>query len=405
MRVTSALFLTALAGPACGQVAPDTTCASPARRALPVDLPASLQSNHFVITVCRGSRPLSFVLDTGAPTSIFDLTVAKVLGIEMRQPVRSNGAGAGTIEGAMLRPDSVRLAGTDIVVPVEMALDFHALNARGRVTIDGILGADFFDRYVLGLDYQSSVLRLYDAKAFAYAGHGTVVPFTMSNRFIFVRGDLGLADGSHVPGRFVVDVGASGALSLAKPFVESNHLRDRVGTTIHREGGRGVGGASMADIARVPAFSIGGVTMARPIVMLYGDSAGVFSNSSLGDGNIGADILRRYTVVLDYSRHQMIFERHAGTDEPFEIDMTGVTLVPMSSASGLLVEAVAPFSPAAHGGFTVGDTVVAINGRPATMTALETLHSRLVREGEPLAYTIRRGGVDLVLRIVTRRMM
>jgi hypothetical protein len=405
MRVTSALFLAAIASPACGQATPDTSCASPARHALPVDLSVSLQSNHFVVTVCHGARPLSFVLDTGAPTSIFDLGIAKTLGIEMGQPVRSGGAGAGTIEGAMLRRDSVRLAGTDIVVPLEMALDFHALNARGRVQIDGILGADFINRYVLGLDYRSSVLRLYDTKAFAYTGHGTVVPFTMSNRFIFVRGDIGLPDGSHVPGRFVVDVGATGALSLAKPFVESNHLRDRVGQTIHREGGRGVGGVSMADIARVPTFSIGGVTLARPIVMLYGDSAGVFSNSTLGDGNIGGDILRRYTVLLDYSRHQMIFERHPGSDEPFEIDMTGVTLVPMSSASGLLVESVAPFSPAAHGGFTVGDTVVAIDGRPATMTALETLHERFMREGQPLAYTIRRGGVDLVLRIVTRRMM
>ena len=33
-----------------------------------------------------------------------------------------------------------------------------------------------------------------------------------------------------------------------------------------------------------------------------GDSAGVFSTSSLGDGNVGADILRRFTVVLDYAK-------------------------------------------------------------------------------------------------------
>jgi hypothetical protein len=409
MRIVSTLLLVATAAPQlCAQAAPTVTaaaCADPARRAVPVDIPVTLQSNHFVITACRGERALSFVLDTGAPTSLFDLTVAKELGIETGQPVRSGGAGAGTINGALLRRDSVRLAGTDVVAPIAMALDFSALNARGRLKIDGILGADFIDRYVLGLDYRGNVLRLHDAKTFSYAGQGAIVPFTMTNRFIYVKGDVGLPDGSHVPGRFVVDVGASSALSLAKPFVDANHLRDRVGKTIRREGGHGVGGASMADFARVPTFSIGDVTLTHPIVTMYGDSAGVFSSSTLGDGNIGGEILRRFTVLLDYSRKQMIFERHSGTEEPFEIDMTGLALVPNPNASGLLVESIAPSSPAAHGGFAVGDTVLAIDGRPATMAEVEAMRARFHHEGESLAYTVRRGDTEVVLHLVTRRMM
>jgi hypothetical protein len=385
--------------------AQNAVCGDTVRRAIPVDIPVALQSNHFVITVCRGERPLSFVLDTGAPTSLFDLTIAKELGIETGRAIRSGGAGAGTIGGATLRPDSVRVAGTDIVAPVAAALDFQALNARGRVRIDGILGADFIDRYVLGLDYRARVLRVHDAKSFEYTGAGTIVPFTMSNRFIFVQGQVGLADGSRIPGRFVVDVGASGALSLTKPFVDANHLRERVGPTIHQEAGRGVGGAAMADAARVPTFSLGSVTLTRPIVMLFGDSAGVLSTSSLGDGNIGADILRRFTVLLDYPRKRLIFERHAGSDEPFEINMTGLALAPNPNGRGLVVESIAPSSPAADSGFAVGDTVLAIDGRPATATELENMRQRFVREGEQLAYTIRRGGTDVVLRIVTRRMM
>jgi hypothetical protein len=406
MRTASLLLLLAAAGSVRGQAAPSAAgCSDATRRSLPVELPAALQSNHFVVVACHGSRPLSFVLDTGAPMSIFDLGIAKQLGIELGAPVRSGGAGAGTIEGAMLRRDSVRLAGTDIVVPISLALDFRALNARGRVTIDGILGADFIDRYVLGLDYRGSVLRLSDAKTFSYSGRGTIVPFTMAERFIYVQGELGLTDGSHIPGRFVVDVGASGALSLARPFVETNHLRERVRPTIHREAGRGVGGVSMADIGRLATFSIGDVTVTRPIVALYGDSAGVFSNSTHGDGNVGADILRRFTVFLDYSRRQMIFERHTGSDEPFEIDMTGLALVPAANSSGLVVESVVESSPAAIGGFAAGDTVTAIEGRPATMPEMEAMRPRFVREGERLAYTVRRGGSELTLHIVTRRMM
>src|SRR5262249_7988653 len=154
-----------------------------------------------------------------------------------------------------------------------------------------------------------------------------------------------------------------------------------------------------------PTMSISDVTIKQPIVMLYGDSAGVFSSSTFGDGNVGGDVLRRFTVLLDYSRQRMIFEQHAGTDEPFEIDMTGLMFGPVPGASALVVESVVQASPAARSGFAVGDTVVAIDGRPATLAELDSMRPRLLREGEQLAYTVRRGGTDVVLRLVTRRMI
>lgn len=57
------------------------------------------------------------------------------------------------------------------------------------------------------------------------------------------------------------------------------------------------------------------------VVALFGDSAGVLSSNSLWDGDIGADILRRYVVFFDYRANRMIRGPHAGTSEPFEADI------------------------------------------------------------------------------------
>src|SRR5690349_2756318 len=96
MRISSVLLLlVATSQPKRAHAAQSVSCADASHRSLPVQLAASLQSNHFVITVCHGDRPLSFVLDTGAPTSIFDLSVAKELGVQLGSPIRSGGAGAG----------------------------------------------------------------------------------------------------------------------------------------------------------------------------------------------------------------------------------------------------------------------------------------------------------------------
>ncbi len=408
-RISTLIAVSALAHVAGAQASATLPSCESARVPLhvdaPIDLPVAIRNNHFVITVCRGDRPLSFVLDTGAPFSIIDLGLAKELGIEIGRMSSSRGAGGGSSASASVRRDSARIAGTDIVVPFSQAIDFHALNAVGRLKIEGILGADFIDRFVLGLDYRDSVVRVFDRSTFTYAGSGAVVPFTMSRGFIFVDGELTLLDGAKLPGRFVVDVGSSGSLALAKPFVDANRLRSRAGPTVRREMGRGVGGPVMADVGRAQSFSIGGATLRHPIITLNGDSAGVLSSSGLGDGNIGGDILRRYTVLLDYARKKLIFERHAGTDDPFEVDMTGITMLPAANGAGFVVQAVIPGSAASGAGIVAGDTIVAMDKKPATLVELDAVRPRMAREGEQLAFTVRRNGVDVELRLVTKRLV
>lgn len=378
---------------------------SSAQSAVPVTLPVVVRGNHFFVTVCRGERRLSFILDTGAPASLLDLAVAESMGIPTRGTTHSGGAGPGQAAGAQLQTDSVRLAGTKVFAPIASALDMRGVSERAGIRVDGILGADFIARFVLTLAYHDSTLALLDPAAFRYAGQGTTVPFIFRGRFIFVKGALGLADGSQIPGEFVVDVGSGASLSLAKPFVEANHLRDRVGATVHRPAGFGVGGATWADMGRATSFSIGGVVLTHPTVFLYGDSAGVFSTNNLRDGNIGGDILRRFTVSLDYRRREMIFEPNADVSEPFELDMTGLALVPIPGESMAQVIHVVPSSTAANAGLLVGDTVVAVNGHPASADELDATAVLRRRENERLTYTVRRGGADVVIVVVTKRII
>jgi hypothetical protein len=56
-----------------------------------------------------------------------------------------------------------------------------------------------------------------------------------------------------------------------------------------------------ADIGRVAALKLGRLEIERPITSLQGDSAGVMSGNAEWIGNIGGDILRRFTVFLDYA--------------------------------------------------------------------------------------------------------
>src|SRR6185436_3663740 len=140
-----AVGLAALAaGPAFAQAAkPDCSATAADTAQLPVMVPIELRNNHVAFWVCRGDRPLNFVLDTGAGTSIFDMGAARSIGVELGTPFRASGGGAGFAAGAQIRGDTVRLPGTTVNALITQAIDFSGISGPEGATMQGILGADF----------------------------------------------------------------------------------------------------------------------------------------------------------------------------------------------------------------------------------------------------------------------
>ena len=372
-----------------------TECAATtaAATALPATIPIDVWNNHAYVKICIAGRELDFILDTGAGNTAIDLNTARLLDLSLDHSLAVGGAGAGTVSGARVRGASVTLAGTSITQPVALAIDLARLPPREGHRMDGILGDDFIERYVVAIDYVRHELRLYDRDSFRYDGPGVSMPLTLVNRFPHIDAAVKLADGETVTGRFVIDVGSSAALSLTKPFVDEHRLRERVGPTVRRSSSGGIGGMTTTEFGRLPSLSIGNADLSRPIVQLYGDSAGVFSRRGSWVGNIGGQILRRFTVLLDYKGKRMIFEPNAAFSEPFEADMSGAALVMDDSLKTIIVDRVEPDSPASEAGLMRGDVVVSVDSAPAGQRELGELRERRFRRpGERVVLMVRRGG-------------
>jgi hypothetical protein len=379
--------------------------ASPSSTNSPQSIPFELTNNHIYLKVCARGRALDFILDTGAPNSFFDLGTAKELGIRLGAKFQAVGAGSGTAEGARLDRTITTLAHSGLEHPIALSIDFSEIRPREGRRIEGVLGYDFINRFVIEIDYLDRELRLHDRDDFRYQGPGMSPKMVFTGNYPFVDAELTLNDGAKVRGRFLLDIGATQGVQLKTHWVEEHRLRERAAPTIRRRGGSGIGGALSYEIGRIRSLRLGGAELARPVVLLYGDSAGGFARRGTSVGDLGAELLRRFTVFIDYKRKQLILEPHAGTNEPFEADMSGLGLMMDTSLTGIVVDYVAPESPASELQLERGDMIVAVDGRSVNESSLNTLRQRFLKDGERVALTIRRGTETRVVTLVARRMV
>jgi hypothetical protein len=104
---------------AAGQAKPE-----PFRLTSAVTMPFDLVTRHIMLpATINGSRPLTFVLDTGANSVIVDFGRAADLGLTLSGQVRVGGVGEETMTGAFVKDASLVVPGlTGFTRPVTLAI-------------------------------------------------------------------------------------------------------------------------------------------------------------------------------------------------------------------------------------------------------------------------------------------
>ena len=274
-------------------------------------------------------------------------------------------------------------------------------NSLGR-PMDGILGAEFFKRYVVELDYEKKEITLYEPADFIYSGRGENLPLTFYHNHPYVRAKVSLPGIKPVEGECVIDAGSNFPIILLPSFIERNNLRESLPPTITTFG-RGVGGEIRMPIGRANALELGKLKLERLVTAF--PSNGWFGEPKKA-GNIGSAVLRRFKVIFDYSRDRMILEPNKFFSEAFEHDMSGLSLITEGPAFKVVrVNRVLAQSPAEEAGIKQNDEIVSVNGRPASEFKLVTLREMLRQPGKVFALQIKRETEIISVALTTRRLI
>ena len=360
-------------------------------------VPFLLQRNLLVVSVqLNGAGPYNFLLDTGVGISIITSpALADSLGLPHGQQFRV--VGAGGLESGLLayQTDGVRVTLPGVVAPrmTWLVLSESALNLSGYVgvPIHGIMGSELFRSFVVALRPELSELVLSDPATYRRprGRQWATVPLTLQNNKAYLTAAVQLTDSLTLPLKLVLDTGASHALSLE---LDSDPRLVGPAQRLPTDLGQGLGGTVKGYLGRVAALQLGRVRL-RAVLASFPNPADVHRRIDVPrNGNIGYELLKRFSLVIDYPHQRLLLRPNVRFRDPFEHDMSGIQLL----ATGpdyrrFLVLNVLPGSPAAAAGLEANEELLSINFLPVNVFSLTQLDRMLHSEdGRTLLLVLRR---------------
>lgn len=279
-------------------------------------VPFVLHDNRIMVNVMvNGKGPYSFVFDTGGSRSnTITPEVAKELSLRLKPGPAASGAGSGKQESHLTHVESYAVGN---LVAQEQAMTVIDMSAIKRAfafpRLDGIIGFDVLKKSVTCIDYEKQVLTFKESGGDCFtASEKTVIPIRIDHDSPMIRGSV-----NGIVTEFFVDTGDRSAFSIFQKFSKASGLENKFVGRPEVISGHGIGGPIPAKIATFEEITMGSNVKIKNVVSrLPLTSGGFFAKSALG-GSIGNEILRRFNIVLDYSKQELRIVKNRNFDEPF----------------------------------------------------------------------------------------
>ncbi|HEY7977432.1 MAG TPA: aspartyl protease family protein [Rhizomicrobium sp.] len=359
-------------------------------------VPFHLWNNHIYADVrVNGSKPMTFIFDTGGH-SILAPATAKALGVEAKGNVSSSGGGDNIAQSGEAMVKSLTVGGATITNQPVSTLDFSPPGTEGA-NEQGMIGYEFFARYITRFDYGARTITFIDKKYFDPRTAGMPVPMRLYHQFPEI---LGSYDG--VPGRFGIDTGSRMPLFLNKAWAAKNGFPKPGTKTIAAQTGWGVGGPTHSIVFKGGTLKLGDVTINHPLTMVSTDKGGAGSVEAF-PSNVGGGVLKRFAVTFDYDNSTMYLKPIKGHVEDLDtFDKSGMWI--NATAEGFKVIDITKGGPAEAAGLQKDDIIVGIDGKVAAGMNLPELREKLRNEktGTVVSLTVRRGDTQKVFPVTLK---
>jgi len=368
-------------------------------------IPFNFENDHLMVRgEVNGGKPLWFMLDTGAEATIINKPRMGELGLTPFGASTISGGGNAT-DFAFTEVARLRIGGVQLLNQRDGVIDLSGLEKIYGMPMGGILGYDFFSRFVVSVNYDAKTIDLVEPEGYSGPGDGVTVRFVLEKGQPHIDSTIGLAAPPALSADLIVDCGAADTLNLTSPFVKANRLLE-LARSKPPAGPNTMAGSEKEFFAqtsvrgRLGTVSLGTFTLRNIPSNLMVGSKGAYASESFS-GTLGQGVLHRFNTVYDYSRSLMILQPNAEFDKPFPPRRTfGATfLSDGADYTHFTITGVRKDSPAEAAGFKKDDVVTAVDGNAASDLRLYDLRKVFADEGSHHAIVLQRGDETLTIEL------
>ncbi|GAA6772082.1 hypothetical protein AAGS39_28340 [Flavobacterium sp. CGRL2] len=291
-------------------------------------VPFKLINNLIFIPIKVNGVELNFLLDSGVEeTILFSMEDKQEVSFNNVEKIKLRGLGSEEeIEGLKSTKNILETHGLrsdDHMVFIILDQSFN-LSSHIGIPVNGIIGHKFFRNNVVEINYQKKKIIVYTRnnkfqdkldKKFKQ------IPITIerSKPYILTTATVNNVD---IPAKLLIDIGNSDAFWI----FENNTIRlpDKNFPDFL---GKGFSGDIEGHRAKIDKFSIDEFDFRKPIVS-FPDSVSIRNVKMVPGriGSVGGEVLKRFTVVLDYKEKKLYLKKNSKFNEPFTYNKSGITV-------------------------------------------------------------------------------
>lgn len=336
---------------------------------------------------------LNFILDTGSGGISLDSMTCAEFNIPL-QATDTTITGIGGIRKVAFSFDKkLHLPGLTVEHLNFHVNDYSVLTSVYGEKVDGIIGYSFFSRYIVKINFDSSMLEVYSPGNIEYPKGGTVLHpvFTaLPIQWLTIRDKVKMGF------NFYFDTGAGLCFLMSEQFAkDSGILLSRRKPVVTQA--EGMGGKLQMRLTLIKELRVGPYHFHYVPTYLYTDLNNVTSYPYTG-GLLGNDLLRRFNMIFNYPKREIHLLPNTHFDESFDYAYTGLGIYYVDGK--ILVEDVIKGSPADKAHFMVGDELISVGKNFSNN--IQTYKNILQTPNEEIKVIVKRGNALLDLTIYTQ---
>ena len=293
-----------------------------------VTIPFKLINNLIFIPIKVNGIELNFLLDSGVEeTVLFSMEERQEVSFNNVEKIKLRGLGSEEeIEGLkstnnVLSSHSFKSQNHLLYIILDQSFN---LSSHIGIPVNGIIGYKFFKNNLVEVNYQKKKITIHlnnEEVRKKLDKKFKSIPITIEKSKPYIE-SVAVVNSEDIPAKLLIDIGNSDSF-----WVFENNKIKLPKKNFPDFLGKGFSGDIEGHRAKIEKFSLADFDFKNPIVS-FPDSSSIRNVKMVPGriGSVGGEILKRFTLVLDYAGRKLYLKKNSKFSEPFTYNKSGITI-------------------------------------------------------------------------------